>query len=236
MTVLSIENVSIIYSDDKRLAVSEVSFKVDEGEYMCLIGSNGSGKSTLIKGVVGLVPVTEGRIDMKLPPEQVAYLSQVTEMDRDFPATVREVVMTGRQRAGRRLPFYTKSDGAACDEALRLLEIEDLQHKRIGSLSGGQRQRALLARALCRDPKLLILDEPCAGLDPEITAQFYGLIDKINKERGVTIIMVSHDLDQVEKYASHIVMLNQSVEFDGNNHQWLHHCKEGGGHYHDTIC
>ena len=227
MSILEVRDVSIIYSDDKRVAVEHASFKIEAGEYACIIGSNGSGKSTLVKGIVGLVPVTSG--------EQYAYLSQITEVERDFPATVREVVLTGMQRSGRRFPFYTREDRKKAADAMETLDITDLADYRIGNLSGGQKQRVLLARALCREPKLLILDEPCAGLDPAITAEFYSLIDHINKKQGVTILMVSHDLDQVEQYASHIIMMNQTVEFDGDHEAWCRKCAQEGGHYHDTV-
>ena len=228
MSILEVRDVSIIYSDDKRVAVEHASFKIEAGEYACIIGSNGSGKSTLVKGIVGLVIHA-------LSPEQYAYLSQITEVERDFPATVREVVLTGMQRSGRRFPFYTREDRKKAADAMETLDITDLADYRIGNLSGGQKQRVLLARALCREPKLLILDEPCAGLDPAITAEFYSLIDHINKKQGVTILMVSHDLDQVEQYASHIIMMNQTVEFDGDHEAWCRKCAQEGGHYHDTV-
>ena len=235
MTILEVKVVSVIYSDDKRVAVEHASFKIEAGEYACIIGSNGSGKSTLVKGIVGLVPITAGQVIHQLSPEQYAYLSQITEIERDFPVTVREVVLTGMQRSARRFPFYTREDKKKAAEAMEMLSISDLADYRIGNLSGGQKQRVLLARALCREPKLLILDEPCAGLDPAITAEFYSLIDHINKEQGVTILMVSHDLDQVEQYASHIIMMNQTVEFDGDHDAWCRRCAEEGGHYHDTV-
>ena len=159
----------------------------------------------------------------------------MAEIERDFPATVREVVLAGMQRSGRRFPFYTREDRKKAADAMETLDITDLADYRIGNLSGGQKQRVLLARALCREPKLLILDEPCAGLDPAITAEFYSLIDHINKKQGVTILMVSHDLDQVEQYASHIIMMNQTVEFDGDHEAWCRKCAQEGGHYHDTV-
>lgn len=235
MAILEVRDVSIIYSDDKRVAVEHTSFKIEAGEYACIIGSNGSGKSTLVKGIVGLVPVTSGEIILEATLEQCAYLSQVTDIERDFPATVREVVLTGMQKPGRRFPFYTKEDKKQAAAAMETLNISDLADYRIGNLSGGQKQRVLLARALCRSPRLLILDEPCAGLDPAITAEFYELIHTINKEQGVTILMVSHDLEQVEQYAGHIIMMNQTVEFDGDNDAWCHHCAGEGGQYHGTI-
>ena len=156
MSILEVRDVSIIYSDDKRVAVEHASFKIEAGEYACIIGSNGSGKSTLVKGIVGLVPVTSGEVIHALSPEQYAYLSQITEVERDFPATVREVVLTGMQRSGRRFPFYTREDRKKAADAMETLDITDLADYRIGNLSGGQKQRVLLARALCREPKLLI--------------------------------------------------------------------------------
>ena len=221
MSILEVRDVSIIYSDDKRVAVEHASFKIEAGEYACIIGSNGSGKSTLVKGIVGLVPVTSGEVIHALSPEQYAYLSQITEVERDFPATVREVVLTGMQRSGRRFPFYTREDRKKAADAMETLDITDLADYRIGNLSGGQKQRVLLARALCREPA--------------ITAEFYSLIDHINKKQGVTILMVSHDLDQVEQYASHIIMMNQTVEFDGDHEAWCRMCAQEGGHYHDTV-
>lgn len=235
MAILEVRDVSIIYSDDKRVAVEHASFKIESGEYACIIGSNGSGKSSLVKAIVGLVPVTSGQVVHSLTPEQYAYLSQVTDIERDFPATVKEVVLTGLQKSGRRFPFYTREDKQRAEQAMETLNISGLADYRIGNLSGGQKQRVLLARALCRKPELLILDEPCAGLDPAITEEFYELIDTINKKQGVTIMMVSHDLEQVEKYASHVILMNQTVEFDGDNEAWCHQCAGKGGHYHDTI-
>lgn len=149
MTILEVKDVSVIYSDDKRVAVEHASFKIEAGEYACIIGSNGSGKSTLVKGIVGLVPITSGQVIHQLSPEQYAYLSQITEIERDFPATVREVVLTGMQRSARRFPFYTREDKKKAAEAMEMLSISDLADYRIGNLSGGQKQRVLLARALC---------------------------------------------------------------------------------------
>ena len=221
MTILEVKDVSVIYSDDKRVAVEHASFKIEAGEYACIIGSNGSGKSTLVKGIVGLVPITSGQVIHQLSPEQYAYLSQITEIERDFPATVREVVLTGMQRSARRFPFYTREDKKKAAEAMEMLSISDLADYRIGNLSGGQKQRVLLARALCREPKLLILDEPCAGLDPAITAEFYSLIDHINKEQGVTILMVSHDMANIVHQGGKILQMRQKPLFWGTMKEYV---------------
>ena len=193
MSILEVRDVSIIYSDDKRVAVEHASFKIEAGEYACIIGSNGSGKSTLVKGIVGLVPVTSGEVIHALSPEQYAYLSQITEVERDFPATVREVVLTGMQRSGRRFPFYTREDRKKAADAMETLDITDLADYRIGNLSGGQKQRVLLARALCREPKLLILDEPTRGVDVGAKSDIHSLMCEF-AAKGMAVIMISSDV------------------------------------------
>ena len=235
--ILSISGVSTAYDNEKRFAVEDVSFDVDYGEYVCLIGSNGSGKSTLLKGIVGLVPVTKGNVVWDITPNQFAYMAQTNMIDRQFPATVREIVLSGTQESGRRLPFYTKRDKEKAAKAMEDFEIMPLAGRRIGDLSGGQQQRVLLARAFCADPKLLILDEPCAGLDPVITEEFYKLLSRCNKERHVTIVMASHDMEQVETYASRVIIMNQTMEFDGSVKEWHHkyHVSCGKEDYHHAV-
>lgn len=219
MQILKAEDLTIAYGTV--VAVKDVNFSVSEGEYVCVVGSNGSGKSSLIKGILGLVPISSGKLEFSIPMENVAYLPQVNLAERDFPATVMEVVMTGTQKKAKRLPFYSKKDVEAAERALDTLHILDIRNKRIGQLSGGQQQRALLARALCREPKMLILDEPCAGLDPNITQEFYSMISDLNQTKGITLIMVSHDMDQVKMNAKRVLEINQTLKFDGNVDDWL---------------
>ncbi len=219
MQILKAEDLTIAYG--AVVAVKEVNFSVSEGEYVCVVGSNGSGKSSLIKGILGLVPISAGKLEFSISMENVAYLPQVNLAERDFPATVMEVVMTGTQKKAKRLPFYSKKDVEAAEKALDTLHIQDLKNKRIGQLSGGQQQRALLARALCREPKMLILDEPCAGLDSHITQEFYSMISDLNHTKGITLIMVSHDMDQVKKNAKRVLEINQTLKFDGHVDDWL---------------
>jgi len=220
MEILEVRNVSIAYEREKACAVENVSFKINSGEYVCLVGSNGSGKSTLMKGIVGLVPVTKGEIVKKITSGEYAYMGQVNMIDKEFPATVWEIVLSGTQKKERRLPFYTKKDKKTARETMEIFEIGSLAKRRVGNLSGGQQQRVLLARAFCRNPKLLILDEPCAGLDPVITEEFYRLLGRLNKERQVTILMASHDMAQVSSYASRVIVMNQTKEFDGSIDEW----------------
>ena len=219
MAMLKVNKVSITYGS--LIAVKDISFEVDEGEYICVVGYNGSGKSSLIKGIFGLVPLSSGSTEFAIPMEHVAYLPQTNLAERHFPATVNEVVLTGTQKKARRLPFYSKADIKNAEEAMKLLNIFNLKNKRIGELSGGQQQRAMLARVLCRKPKMLILDEPCAGLDPEITKEFYALLADLNENQGIAILMASHDLTEIQKHAKRIISVGQTLRFDGNVEEWL---------------
>ncbi len=220
MELLTLKQVSIAYDNERRFAVENVSFTVNEGEYICLIGSNGSGKSTLLKGITGLVPVTSGTVTRHIRQGQYGYLSQSHMIGPNFPATVYEVILSGTQSREKHLPFYTKQDRKLAQRAMEMFGVSDYRSRRIGHLSGGQQQRVLLARAFCTSPKLLLLDEPCAGLDPVITREFYELLARLNKEEHIAILMASHDLEQVESYAGRVIVMNQTVEFDGTVDAW----------------
>lgn len=216
---LSVRDVTLAYGG--RTVVEKVSFDLMRGEILCLIGANGSGKSTLIKGILGLMPVARGSIDLKCGREKVSYLAQLNTADRDFPATVREIVLSGMQRPGLRLPFYTREDKRSAEEAMRLLKIEAFADRRIGNLSGGQQQRALLARAIAKKPEVLVLDEPCSALDPAITEELYGLFDSLRDTLGLSILISTHDWDYVARSADRVLVLNQEAEFIGSREEWL---------------
>lgn len=223
--MLSVRDVRLSYGG--RTVVQGVSFELMRGEILCLIGANGSGKSTLIKGILGLMPVHKGRIELNCPREKIAYLAQLNTAERDFPATVREIVLSGRQMKGRRLPFYTREDKACAEEAMKLLKIEQFADSRIGNLSGGQQQRVLLARAIARKPEILILDEPCSALDPGITAELYELFDALREQLSLSILISTHDWHYVEQSGDRVLVLNHEIEFIGSKDEWLLH--RGGG-------
>lgn len=212
----------LVLSYGKSPVVEDVSFTVSRGEYICLVGHNGSGKSTLMKGLLGLHAAQEGEARWHVPPERISYLPQSSP--KDFPATVREIVLTGRQRRGRL--FYSKEDKAMVKRVLERLEMSDFAGRRLGELSGGQQQRALIARALCREPEALLLDEPCAGLDSHISEDFYEMLGRLNRE-GLTILMASHDHDSVARWATRVIELCRTVTFDGPAGEWEgRHCHE----------
>ncbi len=217
--ILSVRDVTLAYGG--RTVVERVSFDLMRGEILCLVGVNGSGKSTLIKGILGLMPVTRGRIELKCGRDRLAYLAQLNTTDRDFPATVREIVLSGTQKSGRRLPFYTRADREQAEEAMRLLRIESFAGRRIGNLSGGQQQRVLLARAIARRPEALILDEPCSALDPAITEELYALFNSLRDALGLSILISTHDWDYVARSGDRVLVLNQDVEFIGDKDEWM---------------
>lgn len=217
MKLIEIKNVTTTYNG--HTAINDVSFDVNKGEYICLIGENGSGKSTLIKTIVGLNKKDSGEIIKHIEPEKISYLAQNNLTDLDFPAIAKEIIMTGVQKHGV-LPFYNKEDHKKYEEVCDLLGIKSFVNKQIGQLSGGQRQRIMLARALIRKPELLILDEPCSGLDVNITKEFYDILNRLNKESNLTIIMATHDLDEIKNENARVICMATTVKFDGNIKDW----------------
>lgn len=198
-------------------AVIDLNLEIYPGDYLCVVGENGSGKSTLIKGMLGLLKPTGGSLSVadELKRGGIGYLPQQTAAQKDFPATVQEVVLSGTlSRRGNR-PFYSRAERKLAAHNLERLGIEHLKQKCYRELSGGQQQRALIARALCATEQLLILDEPITGLDPSAIQDFYHLIKKLNKEDGITIIMVSHDIGNVISQANKILHLHRRVVFCG---------------------
>lgn len=219
MALISCENVTMKY--DGQTAVDNISFTVDEGDYLCIVGENGSGKSTLIKGLLGLMKPVSGKIAYSgIAQNEIGYLPQQTTTQKDFPASVYEVVLSGCLSRSGMLPFYSKKDKQRVDENMARLEISTLQKKCYRELSGGQQQRVLLARALCATEKLLLLDEPAAGLDPVITAELYALINDLNKN-GITVIMVSHDIHSAVQYGSRILHMAMHSAFFGTKADYL---------------
>lgn len=203
-------------------AVIDVTMELNPGDYLCVVGENGSGKSTLMKGLLGLLKPTGGTLTVvdELKRTGIGYLPQQTAAQKDFPATVGEVVISGcLSRRGNR-PFYSKAEKDLAVSNMEKLGILDLKKHCYRELSGGQQQRALIARALCATDKMLILDEPITGLDPSASQDFYRLIKKLNREEKVTILMVSHDIKNIVGQANKILHLQQNVLFYGSAEEY----------------
>ena len=220
MAQLTCQNLCVGY--DGKSVLQDLNFEVYAGDYLCIVGENGSGKSTLMKTILGLQVPISGRIltGDGLRKNEIGYLPQQTLVQKDFPASVKEIVLSGCQgRCGSR-PFYSKEEKRLAAESIRKMQIESLSGRCYRELSGGQQQRVLLARALCATRKILLLDEPVSGLDPKVTAQMYTLIESLNRQDGITVIMISHDIAAAVKYASHILHIGDTV-FWGTKEAYL---------------
>ncbi|MBE6792783.1 MAG: metal ABC transporter ATP-binding protein [Ruminococcaceae bacterium] len=221
MALFTCRDLSLGY--EGKAVIENVNFTVNAGDYLCVVGENGSGKSTLVKGLLGLRAPIAGDIAVGegLKAGEIGYLPQQTPAQRDFPASVQEVVLSGfLNRLGSRL-FYSRDERKQALAEMERLGISHLKNHSYQELSGGQQQRVLLARALCATGKLLLLDEPAAGLDPVVTAQLYELIRLINRERGITVIMVSHDIPAAVRYADHILHLGHETTFFGTTEDYV---------------
>lgn len=207
MTQITCRDLTIGYGS--RIILKHLNFTVNEGDYLCIIGENGSGKSSLMRTILNLQNPINGQIlyDHQIQQNGIGYLPQQTSRQKDFPASVREIVLSGCDRRSGFHPFYHASDKKKAVTAMQQLKITHLAHRCYRELSGGQQQRVLLARALCATKKFLFLDEPVSGLDPEVTADFYALIRHLNRREGITILMISHDLQATAADATHILHL-----------------------------
>ena len=214
--LLTCKNVSFGY--ENIIAISDVSFSLKEGEYLCVVGENGSGKSTLMKGLLGLLKPLKGELilDEALQKSSIGYLPQQTDLQKDFPATVFEVVLSGCLKQRGFLPFYSKKEKETAMKNLKRLGMEEFKLRPYKELSGGQQQRVLIARALCATDRLLILDEPVTGLDPAATMELYQLIKHLNQKYKVAIIMVTHDIKSAVNQADLVLHLGQTQLFFGN--------------------
>ena len=220
MALIKCENLSIGY--EGRAIIENLDFEVNGGDYLCIVGENGSGKSTLMKTLLGLQKPLAGRITTGdgLMKNEIGYLPQQTVVQRDFPASVKEVVLSGCQGHLGLRPFYSKEDKALAAENMEKMGITALAGRCYRELSGGQQQRVLLARALCATRKVILLDEPVSGLDPKVTAEMYDLIENLNKKENITVITVSHDINAAVKYASHILHIGREIFF-GTKDEYL---------------
>jgi len=216
MSQITCNNITLAY--DGTPVLQNLSFSVKAGECLCIVGANGTGKSTLIRALLGLMTPISGEITFGegLSMRDIGYLPQQTAVQRDFPASVIEIVLTGHLGRHSFSPFYSGKEKREAREILRELGMEAVAGKSYCSLSGGQQQRVLLARALLAARKMILLDEPTASLDPTATREFYALIRKLRIEKGITVLIVTHDLSVLSRDADHILHLGQTPPFFGS--------------------
>ena len=194
--------------------VNSFNYEINSGEYLCIIGRNGCGKTTFLRGLAGVLRPKAGRIELRdnLRRNQIGYLPQITIAQKDFPASVEEIVLSAFQGKSLLLPFYGKALRKRADECLELTNATNLRKESFRELSGGQKQRVLLARALCAAERLLLLDEPVTGLDPESSQNMYNIIKDLHEQKKMTIVMVSHDVEAAKKYATRILNFNEIAQ------------------------
>ena len=221
MSLLEVKNLSLGY--EGKTIVNNISFAVNGGNFLSIIGENGTGKTTLVKGLLGLIGRQSGSIDLSdgVSQSHIGYLGQKNSITKDFPASVYEIVMSGFLNSNPLGLFYTKNQRSEAKALMDRVGISKLKNRTFSELSGGQQQRVLLCRALCATTRLILLDEPVTGLDPIATSEFYSLLTELNKE-GVTVIMVSHDVTSAIKLSSHILYLGKNENFFGTTHEYLH--------------
>ena len=216
MAQIECKDVSVKYESQEVL--KDISFSIEAGDYLCIVGENGSGKSTLVKTILGLESAKTGEVIFgdNLNKNEIGYLPQQTQAQKDFPASVYEGVLSGCLNSRGMNPFYSYKDKKLANEMIKSLGIENIKKKSFRELSGGQQQRVLLARALCATKKIIILDEPITGLDPTVTREMYSLIKEINKKYQMTIIMFHHDINQAINYSDEIIaMKDGKILFQG---------------------
>ncbi|MBO4873392.1 MAG: ABC transporter ATP-binding protein [Lachnospiraceae bacterium] len=213
MALLECKNLSLGY--EGHVIVKDLNFSVNAGDYLCIVGENGSGKTTLMKTILGLTAPLSGSVTTGdgLKKNEIGYLPQQTLIQRDFPASVQEIVISGCQAHMGRRPFYGPAEKELAKKNMERMGLSGMADRCYRDLSGGQQQRVLLARALCATRKLLLMDEPVAGLDPKVTAEMYELIETLNRKDGITVIMISHDLGAALRYATHILHIGGKVFF-----------------------
>ena len=208
MAELVCQNLSVGY-DGKSVAES-IDLTIEKGDYLFVVGENGAGKSTFMKTLLGLLKPISGNVVFDgVKQKEIGYVPQQTSAQKDFPASVYEIVLSGCLSGCGFRPFYSKAQKDFARKNMELLGISDLAKKCYRELSGGQQQRVLLARALCAANKMLLLDEPVAGLDPIATQDLYGIVRKLNEENGMTIIMISHDISAALKNAKHVLYVGK---------------------------
>jgi zinc transport system ATP-binding protein len=209
---LSLEHVSFAYGNGP-LVLCDVSFAVEQGEFVAIAGPNGGGKTTLVRLVLGLEEPTSGRVRVDVP--RLGYLAQRAQAGVDAPLTVRELVGAGRAARTRLLGPFGRLDRDAVRDAIDRVGLGELADRRLTTLSGGQQQRAFIAKALAAEPQLLVLDEPTTGVDAEAQEAIAQLLEQLREALAMTILYVSHEFGAVERFVERLVLVRGKIVFDG---------------------
>ncbi len=209
MELINISNLS--YKYHKTDVLENINLIIKDDDFLAIIGPNGGGKSTLLKLILGLLTPQNGTIINNIKTNQVGYVPQNTNLNIDFPITALEIVLMGHISSKKRLFGYSKEDIACAKASLEKVSMGDFANSKIGDLSGGQRQRVFIARALCSNPKILLLDEPTASIDVKGQREIYELLKELNK--SICIVVVSHDISVLLNYAKNVAHINKNLVY-----------------------
>jgi len=225
-SVITLKNVSFQY--DNKIVLDQINLDIKRGSFIGLLGPNGGGKTTLIKIILGLLQPKEGSVTLLNQPlsefndwNHIGFVSQKSNtFNKGFPATVFEVVAMGLTAKIGYFKFFTKQHRRQVLHVIKQVGMEEYTYENIGNLSGGQQQRVFIARALVSEPELLILDEPTVGVDVKNVERFYELLHQLNNEQNITLLLVTHNIEAMAKYATDVVCLNQSMHFHGKPEEY----------------
>lgn len=229
--IIEINKLHFAYANESVL--QDITLNIHQGDYLGIVGPNGGGKTTLLRLILGLLTPQSGTIKLFGTPlaqfkdwKSIGYVPQhATNIDLSFPITVEEVVRMGRLSHKKIFQSMGKEDDQAVDKALREVDMTPYRKRQLSDLSGGQQQRVFIARALATEPKILFLDEPTVGVDTATQTEFYTLLKHLNTALGITLVLVSHDIDVVAKETTEIACINRELVYEADPHSLLSHGK-----------
>lgn len=209
MELINISN--LYYKYNKTDVLENINLSIQDNDFLAIIGPNGGGKSTLLKLILGLLTPITGKIEKKIKNSSIGYVPQNTNLNIDFPITALEIVLMGHIVSKKRIFGYSKEDIACAMESLKKVSMGKFANSKIGDLSGGQRQRVFIARALCSNPKIMLLDEPTASIDVKGQREIYELLKELNN--SICIVVVSHDISVLLNYAKNVAHINKTLVY-----------------------
>ncbi|MDD2896082.1 MAG: ABC transporter ATP-binding protein [Aliarcobacter sp.] len=209
MELINISN--LFYKYNKTDVLEDINLSIKDDDFLAIIGPNGGGKSTLLKLILGLLTPQTGKIDKKIKNSLIGYVPQNTNLNIDFPITALEIVLMGHTSSKRKIFGYSKEDIACAMDSLKKVSMAEFANSKIGDLSGGQRQRVFIARALCSNPKIMLLDEPTASIDVKGQREIYELLKELNN--SICIVVVSHDISVLLNYAKNVAHINKNLVY-----------------------
>ncbi len=209
MNIINVNNLFFKYN--KQDVLENINLTIKSNDFLAIIGPNGGGKSTLLKLLLGLLKPQKGQIEKSIKTDDIGYVPQNTDLNTDFPITALEVVLMGHIKKQKSLFGYSKEDKSCALNSLKKVGMADFANSKIGDLSGGQRQRVFIARALCANPKIILLDEPTANIDVKGQNEIYELLKKLNED--ICIVVVSHDISVLLNYAKNVAHINKNLVY-----------------------